>query len=100
MSMGGIEEKISLTKVTAIVTQNNHKTQPQIHPKGSFSQIAKIRGRNRTRQYYWLSHTEQEEESQTEPNSATVLSAHVRVEFNIKRKSNGSQRLMDLDSWA
>ena len=51
---------------------------------------------NRTRQYYFLSRTRQEEEKQTMPKSAIVLSACVRVEFHIKRKSNESEQLMDV----
>ena len=43
-----------------------------------------------------LSHTQQEDEKQTIPKSATVLSAHVRVEFHIKRKSKESEMLMDI----
>ena len=43
-----------------------------------------------------LSHTQQEDEKQTIPKSATVLSAHVRVEFHIKRKSKESEKLMDI----
>ena len=43
-----------------------------------------------------LSHTQQEDEKQTIPKSATILSAHVRVEFHIKRKSKESEMLMDI----
>ena len=51
---------------------------------------------NRTRQYYLLSHTQQEDEKQSIPKSTTVLSAHVRVEFHIERESKESEKLMDM----
>ena len=51
---------------------------------------------NGTRQYYFLSRTQQEEEKQTMPKSAIVLSACVRVEFHIKRKSDESEQLMHM----
>ena len=99
MSKGGIEEKISLTKVITIVAQNILKTQPQICPTCSLLQITKITASklvwrlfvettqpNSTRQYYWLSHTQQEEERQTIPKLASVLSACVWVEFHTVRK--------------
>ena len=47
-------------------------------------------------QYYLLSRTQQEDEKQTIPKSATVLSAHVSVEFHIERKSKESEKLMDI----
>ena len=43
-----------------------------------------------------LSRTQQEDEKQIIPKSATILSARVRVEFHIEKKSKESKKLMDI----